>query len=59
MRIALLGLATLLACTRSSGTAPAEEARALLSARCGTCHDPVHGTAKPGALAIFDLSRSD
>lgn len=29
---------------------------ALADAPCGRCHDGVRSTAKPGALAIFDLA---
>ena len=36
-----------------------EEARAVLQAECGSCHIGGPPTAKPGALAIFDLTRGD
>lgn len=36
-----------------------EQARgALLAERCGECHDGARATAKPKALAVFDLSRT-
>jgi hypothetical protein len=35
------------------------EAHTILGTFCGRCHDGKLATAKPKALAIFDLSRSD
>ena len=34
-------------------------ARVVLEARCGKCHDGAQATAKPAALAIFDLHEDD
>jgi hypothetical protein len=33
--------------------------REIIRPRCGTCHTSTLATAKPGALAIFDLARDD
>jgi len=33
-----------------------EEARAILRTHCGRCHDGAQATAKPAALAVFDLT---
>jgi hypothetical protein len=34
-------------------------AHQVLSSRCGTCHEGHRASAKPAALAIFDLDRDD
>ncbi|MBL8954455.1 MAG: hypothetical protein JNK82_26995 [Myxococcaceae bacterium] len=36
-----------------------EQARTLLQAECGSCHTRGLETAKPKALAVFDLTRSE
>jgi hypothetical protein len=36
-----------------------EEARALLERHCGECHVGTRPTARPGALAVFDLVQQD
>lgn len=35
------------------------EARGILGTYCGRCHDGKLATAKPSAMAIFDLSKLD
>ena len=58
-------LLTLVASCRGCATEPdplpslREDARAVLSQRCGECHDPTRSTALPGALAVFDVSEPD
>ena len=44
---------------RSDLVAIREDAHAVLSARCGDCHESHRTTAKPAALAIFDLDHAD
>lgn len=36
-----------------------DEVKQLIAVRCGSCHTSTLATAKPGALKIFDLVRSD
>lgn len=36
-----------------------EQARNVLETSCGRCHDGALATAKPAALAIYDLSKPD
>lgn len=53
-------LASFLALASSALAEPplAEQAREILmTERCGECHDGARETAKPKALAVFDLSR--
>ncbi|MFI5296689.1 MAG: hypothetical protein ACHREM_01210 [Polyangiales bacterium] len=33
-------------------------ARAVLSRRCGECHDPARRSALPGALKVFDVTEA-
>jgi len=42
----------------AEGIALRDDARAILKTRCGSCHDGDLATAKPAALAIYDLSKS-
>ena len=72
MRSRLALLLLLAACIRS-GPAPAapppvvperhallrEQARRLLTAPCGKCHVGSRPTARPAALAVFDLEQAD
>ena len=36
-----------------------DQVRALAEPHCGSCHQGSLPTAKPGALAVFDLERAD
>src|SRR5215813_13990833 len=36
-----------------------EQVRGVLATGCGRCHDGAASTAKPAALAVFDLSEPD
>src|SRR5688500_15955308 len=40
-------------------TAIRTRAHAVMSSRCGSCHDSHRPSAKPAALAIFDLDQPD
>lgn len=48
--------AALAAIVLGSAAAGEAEARAVLVARCGQCHDSAQGRSKPEALAVFDLA---
>jgi hypothetical protein len=56
-RIAL-ALALLVAVPALAEPPLAEQARDVLMPRCGECHDGKRDSAKPKALAVFDLSRA-
>jgi mono/diheme cytochrome c family protein len=63
----IIAALTLVAATGVRGvageaTAPAslrDQVRALAQPHCGSCHQGSLPTAKPGALAVFDLDRAD
>jgi mono/diheme cytochrome c family protein len=56
-RFLLLGLALVAGAARADERSDArDQARKLLRAPCGACHASDEKTAKPGALAFFDLA---
>jgi hypothetical protein len=42
----------------AAGATPHDDARTTLRTHCGSCHDSAQASAKPAALAIFDLASS-
>jgi hypothetical protein len=58
-----MALIALAACTRAPRPDPRaaarDDARAVLAAHCGACHEAHLATARPGALAVFDLDERE